>query len=72
MSINFLKHPTLLQLYLFSGLWLIGNVLTLLAASDLFEQMLCKKEGYIFITSLVTSSVVLVVMWSNYFRNKRT
>lgn len=69
-SKNFFVYPSKKIVIFFVALCFIGNVLLILAATDLFKEHIFQRKN-IMIIGLMSSSILLTFkLYANYLKNK--
>ncbi|MEP6626528.1 MAG: hypothetical protein ABJA32_01040 [Ginsengibacter sp.] len=66
---DWVQNPTRKQLVLVFSVWLVGIFLIILSTTNLFTESLLQKKYFWFGILVVMSSITLLLVARNYFRN---
>ena len=68
---NFITHPKVKHLLLFTGIWLLGIVLSTLAMTDLFTESFFQKNYIMSYFMMLLSITAIAKLYRNYWKNKK-
>ncbi|WP_226389083.1 hypothetical protein [Penaeicola halotolerans] len=65
-----ISEPTATNLIWVVLLWFVGNSLSVIAMTDLFRESLFQSRFALLYFIMISSTIVMLVVVINYFRNK--
>ncbi|PXX98803.1 hypothetical protein DF185_15615 [Marinifilum breve] len=66
---NFFNKPSLKQVILFTGLWILSMILLVMVITDLFTELIWRKEHLIIYFLMVSSTLSIAKFYGNYRKN---
>jgi len=67
---NLFYNPSLKQLRLFTGLWILSMTLLVMAITDLFTESIWQKDYLLIYFLMISSTLSIVKLYLNYRKNK--
>ncbi len=67
---DWVTNPDTKDIWIYSGLWITGVILILLAATNFFTETPFIRKNILFVILVIFSLVPIIQMTRNYFANK--